>query len=116
MSRPSASLPSDDVSPAFRLEQYLRANACIPYEENLKDREYPWITCSIYGVPKTNELFVRLTNGALSFVEVIPSPVAFPVMADRIFGIDVDDAHAAFSLAEQLWDRHRDELLKGGPR
>jgi hypothetical protein len=116
MSQRFASQSNEDASPAARLDHYLKANACIPYEENLKDREHPHITCSIFGVPKTNELFVRITNGTLSFVEVTPSPVAFPVMADRVFGIDVADAHAAFALAEKLWERHRDALLGGGSK
>lgn len=78
----------------------------------MPDREYSRITCSIYGVPKTNELFVRLTNGVLSFVGVTSSPVLSPAMADRIFGIDVDDSNAALALAEKLWEAHREELLR----
>lgn len=113
MSHPSAKSPQNgETSPAARLEHYLRAKACIPYEENMPDREYPAVTCSIYGVPKTNELFVRLTNGRISFVAVTQSPLIAPVMADRIFGMDVADAQVAFSLAEKLWEKHREELLR----
>lgn len=112
MSRSSLSAHDGENSPAARLEQYLRAHACIPYEENLPDREFPRIKCSIYGVPKTNELFVRLTNGILSFVAVTPSPLVSPAMADRIFGIDAADAQVAFGLADKLWEDHREELLQ----
>ncbi|HWA84997.1 MAG TPA: hypothetical protein VG710_02145 [Opitutus sp.] len=94
------------------MDQHLRAKACIPYEEDLPDREFPHVTCSIYGVPKTNELFVRLSNGTVSFVSVTNSPVEYPQMADRIFGIDVEDAQVAFHLADQLWEKHRGELLR----
>ena len=66
--------------------------------------------CSIYGVPKTNELFVRIANGKISFVAVAPSPLEFPVMADRIFGMDVADHAVAFGLADKLWEQHRAEL------
>lgn len=79
----------------------------------MPDREYPQITCSIYGVPKTNELFVRLTNRCISFVAATDSPLSFPAMADRVFGIDVADAQVAFGLAEKLWEEHRSELLQG---
>lgn len=113
MSRRSATPPPNgENSLAAQLEHYLRAKACIPYEENMPDREYPVITCSIYGVPKTNELFVRLTNGRISFVAATPSPLLAPVMADRIFGMDVADAKVAFGLAEKLWEKHREELLR----
>ncbi|PTY04254.1 hypothetical protein DB347_20370 [Opitutaceae bacterium EW11] len=107
--------PNDATSPAARLEQHLRSKSCIAYEENLKDREYPFVTCSIYGAPKTNELFVRLTNGQISFVDVTQSPLLYPAMADRIFGMDVADSQVAFGLAEKLWEKHRDELL-GAPQ
>lgn len=78
----------------------------------MRDREYAHITCSIYRVPKTNELFVRLTNGVVSVVAVTPSPVPFPAMADRVFGIDVADSNAALALADKLWEQHREELLR----
>lgn len=115
MSRRAESLRNNDVSAGDRLEQFLRSNACILYEE-MKDREYPQVACFVYGVPKTNELFVRVTNGIVSFVEAVPSPVSFPIMADRIFGIDAADSTAALELAEELWNRHRGELLRGPAR
>lgn len=35
------SLSASDSTPAERLERLLRSNACIPYHENLPDKEYP---------------------------------------------------------------------------
>jgi hypothetical protein len=96
---------------AERLERMLRANACIVYHESIPDREYSEVKCSIYGLPKSNELFVRLFNRTVSFVAVAPSPLAFPVMADRVFGLDVADHAVAFGLADKLWEQHRAELL-----
>ena len=29
-----------------------------------------------------------MTNGVVSFVEAVPSPLVYPSMADRIFGMD----------------------------
>jgi hypothetical protein len=98
-------------SPALRLERFLRSQACIVYHENLPDPEYPEVTCSIYGVPKTNELYVRITNGRVSFVAATASPLDYPAMADRIFGLDVLDHAVAFGLADRVWEQHRSELL-----
>jgi hypothetical protein len=105
--------PPEAESAAARLERLLRAKACIVYHENLPDREYPEVKCSIYGAPKTNELFIRIAKGPLAFVAVTPSPLEFPVMADRLFGLDVADHAVAFGLADQLWEQHREALLKG---
>ncbi len=94
-----------------RLERLLRSNACIVYHENLPDCEHPQVKCSIYGAPKSNELFVRISNGRVSFVAVAPSLVKFPVMADRVFGLDAADHTVAFGLADQLWLKHCAALL-----
>lgn len=94
-------------SAQVRLERLLRSKACIVYHDELPDPEFPAVTCSIYGAPKTNELFVRLTNGRVAFVAVAPSPVEFPVMADRLFGLDAADHAVAFGLADRLWEKNR---------
>jgi hypothetical protein len=102
---------TEPESPARQLERLLQSNGCIVYHNELPDPEYPFVRCSIFGAPKTNELFVRLSNGSATFVAVAPSPVAFPVMADRIFGIDVADEAVAFGLADQLWEQNRAMLI-----
>jgi hypothetical protein len=94
----------------------LRGNACIVYHEGIPDREYPDVKCAIYGDPKANELFVRLSHGSVSFVAVAPSPLDYPVMADRVFGLDVADHAVAFGLADKLWEQHREQLLAPLPR
>lgn len=94
----------------IRLARLLQAKACIVYHEDLPDREFPTVRCSIYGAPKTNELFVKLTNGSVTFVEAVESGVLFPPMADRIFGMDVLDQQIAFSLAERMWENHKAAL------
>lgn len=97
-------------APEVRLEKLLRARACIVYHQDLPDPEYPHVRCSIFGAPKTNELFVQLTNGKVAFVAVTQSPVSFPAMADRLFGMDPADHAVAFALADKLWDIHRSAL------
>jgi hypothetical protein len=102
--------PSTETA-EVRLDKLLRARACIAYYKDLPDPEYPQVRCSIFGAPRTNELFVRLTNGRVSFVGVTQSPLIFPAMADRLFGMDPVDHAAAFGLADELWKRHRDDLV-----
>jgi hypothetical protein len=111
INRAASNQPGTSEPVAVQLDRYVRSNACIVYHENLPDPEYPEVKCSIYGVPKTNELFVRIWKGSVSFVAAVPSPLEFPVMADRIFGMDVADHAVAFGLADQLWEQHRSELL-----
>lgn len=96
---------------AERLCSQIAANEVIIFEAALADKEYPYITCSIWGVIPTNELFVRLTNGDVSFVASIYSPVEVPLMASRVSGINAADADAAAALADRIWARHRDELI-----
>lgn len=105
-----------DEPPDQRLRRLLQSNGGIVYHNELPDPEYPFVKCSIYGSPRTNELFVRLTNGLTEFVAVAASPVAFPVMADRIFGLDALDHAVAFELADRLWEKHRAELIGAGNR
>lgn len=105
-----------DEPPEQRLQRLLQSNGCIVYHNELPDPEYPYVKCSIYGAPKTNELFVRLANGSVEFIAATASPVVFPVMADRIFGLDVLDHAVAFELADRLWDAHRAELIGNGGR
>lgn len=66
----------------------------------------------MWGVIPTNELFVRLTNGELSFVDCVRSPIEVPAMGDRIFGMDVLDAKAAGELADEIWGRYKHQLIR----
>jgi hypothetical protein len=94
-----------------RLAELRRTKGTIPYHEDLPDKEYAYVKCSIYGAPKTNELFVKLTNGKVTFVEVIKSGLFCPAMYDRIFGMDVMDSNDAFGVAERMWEKHKKSLI-----
>jgi hypothetical protein len=102
--------PQNDDA-AKRLAKFQRTKGTIPYHVDLPDKEYAYIKCSIYGVPRTNELFVKLTNGKVTFVEAIKSDLSGPAMADRIFGMDVMDSNDAFSLVERMWKKHKKSLI-----
>ena len=107
-------IPSDKSPPTDleRLNTLLaKKNALIPYQENATDKEYPQISYWVYGAPKTGELFIKITNGKASFVKAIPSPVAYPQMSDRRFGIDEADLQASFEAADALWAKPKAELL-----
>lgn len=103
---------SPNTNAADRLAALLAADACIPYIVDSPDREYRYIALSVYGAPKTNELFIRLANGDVSFVEAIPSPLIYPFMADRIFGMDTMDQEAAITHALAMWEQHKGALIK----
>lgn len=98
--------------PAERLQQFLHAKQLIVFADEIPDKEYPYIRCSMWGAIPTNELFVRLSNGDVSFVECTPSPLEVPVMGDRIWGMDVSDAHVAGALADAMWERHKHQLIR----
>jgi len=102
---------SKSSSAEYRLATLLGTKDCIPFHENLPDKEYPYILLSIYGSIKTNELFVKVSNGKVVFVEAIPSPLFSPSMANRIFGMDVADSNVAFRHAEIMWEKHKHDLI-----
>ncbi len=98
-----------------RLGELLRLNRAIKFFENIPDKDFSFITCSVYGSPKSNELFVKLTNGRCAFVESIVSRLVRPPMGDRIFGMDEMDKQDAFDLADRMWSKYQKELLAGSP-
>lgn len=101
-----------DLRPAAeRLADYIKGQQVIHFVSHADDKEYPYIKLSILGAILTNELFVKLTNGRVEFVAFVPSPLIYPVMSDRRFGIDVSDHSAAIKLAEELWELHKHQLL-----
>jgi len=102
-------------SAAMRLDRLLQSNGCIIYHENMPDPEFHYVTGSVYGAPATNELFVKLTNGTATFVEVVQSDLLYPPMADRVFGMDVMDHAVAFNLADQMWEKHKAALIDNPP-
>lgn len=112
--RPGRSTPRVVPTAAERLEAFIAADQVIAFEPGIPDKEFPYIICSMWGVVPTNELFVRLTNGEVSFIDCVRSPLEVPSMCDRVFGMDVDEANAAGALADQIWERHKDQLIQRG--
>lgn len=101
------------LNAATRLNRLLQSKKnFIPYHEDLPDKEYPQVKVSVYGATKTNEIFVKITNSKVTFVEVFESNLLHPAMEDRIFGMDVMDWNDAFARADKMWEKHKAELLK----
>lgn len=110
--RPGQKVPGGSPTAAERLEAYIAAGQVIEFERGVPDREFPYVICSMWGAVPTNELFVRLTNGDVSFIDCVRSSLEVPAMGDRIFGMDVEDANAAGALADRMWERHKHQLIR----
>jgi len=104
--------PQSQNNAATRLAALLETTKFIPFEIDIADKEYAYIKLSIYGAIETNELFVKLTNGKAVFVDVVESPLDYPRMGDRIFGMDASDAQVSFALATRLWEANKNTLIQ----
>ena len=87
--------------------ELLLANALMPYMENTPDKDAEGLLWSIYGHPPTNELIVALSTSAEWIIAAVPSPVLYPAMADRVFGIDRDDMQAAEYLSHVVFQKYQ---------
>lgn len=88
----------------------LQANRAIAYDDGCPDKEYPEIVWHTYGIFDSNEIVVIARCGDLEVGMACPSGVVYPVMLDRVFGIDVSDRELSFRMANQIWSRHGAEL------
>ena len=86
----------------------------IAFVTDADDKEYSYIKLSIWGAIPTNELFIKLSNGVVEFVEVADSTLISPGMGDRLFGMDVDDERVAYACAEAAWEKYKDQLIRKG--
>lgn len=75
------------------------------------DKEHSDLIWAVYGTPPTNEIFVQATAGDGHFVKAAPSPLAYPLMQDRRFGIDIADNQLAKSLSNEVWQENKEAIL-----
>jgi hypothetical protein len=101
---------------ALRLAEAIARGEVIAYLEDSGDKEYPDLRWSIYGLPRTGEIAVRVSIGDLTLAIAEASPLQLPAMEDRIFGIDVVDQQLANELSETLWTSHADVLIAAAQR
>ena len=83
----------------------------IPYHDNIEDKEYPDIKWFCYGEPTTNELHIWAKYKDTVYKRIVKSPVNFPAMSNRIWGIDVMDEAKARKVSEQIFDEDLKPIL-----
>lgn len=76
------------------------------------DKKHGDIQWTVFGAIDTNEVIVRATVNGRHFYRAAPSPLVFPPMADRIFGIDVMDDRLAQHLSGELWQSEGQSMLR----
>jgi hypothetical protein len=86
-----------------RLNEAKAAGKAILFGEDLQDKEHAEVTWTQYGLMDSNEVVVVARYRGRSFAIAGPSPLLYPVMADRVFGMDVADEQYAFELSDRLW-------------
>lgn len=95
-----------------RVLQARESNQAITYCDESPDNEYPEIKWQFFGLIQTNEIATVARCGQFVVAACCKSPLLFPPMADRIFGVDVSDMQAALELGNEIWKHHREELLE----
>ena len=93
------------------INELLKAKKVIVYGTDMPDNQYSEIRWSQYGLTETNEIAVMVTCGSKAFAAKAQSALQMPVMADRVWGMDVLDEKLAFELADKLWASFSDELI-----
>jgi hypothetical protein len=97
--------------PDDRLNEKIEQQRYYPYIES-EDKEFPNVKWFVYGLIDTEELLIAVANTTKIFYEVVRSPVYFPKMIDRVWGIDIDDNQVAIEISDKLWKEHKEELIE----
>lgn len=93
-----------------RLKAAVTAGRVISYGNDTPDKECPEVRWAWFGLIDTNEIVVVAQYRDLEFAIAEPSPLIYPAMADRIFGIDVADGNLTMELSKRLWPKIRKYL------
>lgn len=94
-----------------RLQEILESKKILEFF-SAADKEHGDIQWTVCGAIETNEVIVRATINGRHFYRAAPSPLVFPPMADRIFGIDVMDDRLAQHLSGELWQSEGETMLR----
>jgi len=89
----------------------VQSKQAITFGPPAEDKEHPEITWQCYGLIPSNEIAVIARCGDVEIGACRKSPLLVPVMADRIFGMDVADEEVAMRLSEEIWSSHAEQLL-----
>ncbi|MGH8528366.1 MAG: hypothetical protein ACRETN_00780 [Nevskiales bacterium] len=91
----------------------LKAGKVLTYALDIADKDVAHVTWSIYGLVDTNEIAVVVSLSKVPYAAArAPSAVLVPTMADRRFGIDMDDQAVADRLSNELWAMCSSELQR----
>ena len=101
--------PTDPVVAAVR--KALESNQAITFGPPAEDKEHPQITWQCYGLIATNEIAVIARCQELEIGACQESTLLYPVMAERVFGMDLNDEELAFRMADEIWAQHGERLL-----
>lgn len=76
------------------------------------DKEFSRLQWTVFGAIETNEIIVRASVSGTHFYHSEPSPLLFPLMIDRRFGIDVMDDALAQRLSNELWQSQGETMVQ----
>jgi hypothetical protein len=109
---------SDFIAAAVvrRVKEAMQKGHAISFCHESPDHAYPEIKWQIFGLIDTNEVAVTARCGDIRVGIAQESWLSYPLMADRIFGIDVADDQLARKLAAELWKAHSVQLVEAAER
>lgn len=86
-----------------RLHKAIHLREAISFREGLVDQENKEVLWSLHGLIKTNEIVVVARYRNREFAIAHNSRLLYPVMADRVFGMDIGDEALSEELSHRLW-------------
>lgn len=90
-----------------RMSELINSQKYILYFES-SDKENKNLKWKCYGDYERNTLILELSDGRKKFYGEVESPVKYPAMVDRRFGIDVSDQTVVDQLSNDMWDKVKD--------
>jgi hypothetical protein len=93
------------------LNELINSGNFYPYHKNIEDKEFTDIKWNTYGDIKNNMLYVFAIYKNKKYIRKIKSPVLFPCMEDRIFGIDMYDEKRSRELSAEIFEKDIKPLL-----
>lgn len=70
-----------------------------------QDKEHPHLAWNVYGICATNEIVASVSDGTDTYYTAQRSLLEYPLMEDRIFGLDILDHNLAGHLSAEMWQR-----------
>jgi hypothetical protein len=104
-----------DVGPHLRkkFEKLMRSKAFYIYSENEEDNVCKGWYWNLYGAYETNFLWMTVEDSESKnvYVGFVESPLVYPPMIERKFGMDVADVTICGALSNVIGDVYAEELI-----